>query len=106
MVRTTNTRSRAYVQSTLAFKAHNLSAEWRGPLYVVLSYGYWPLFIYDQRSGKWYENSDRYSVTTSKQRSQSHPWEDTHKATRAACDAFIEDNALLPEVAELVRVSA
>lgn len=70
-----NTRCRGYVQSKQPFKAHNLSAEWttRGEsdMYIVFSYSHWPLFIFTD--GQWYENEERYSVTTSKHRSQSHP---------------------------------
>lgn len=73
--RIANARCRRYVQSKHPFKANNLSAEWttrdESDMYIVFSYGYWPLFIFTV--GQWYENEERYSVTTSKHRSQSHP---------------------------------
>lgn len=41
-------------------------------MYVVFSYGtHWPLWIY--RRGKWYGNSDKYSVTTGRHRTASNP---------------------------------
>ena len=40
--------------------------------YVVYSYGtHWPLFVY--RNGVWYENEDKYGVTTSRHHSACHP---------------------------------
>jgi hypothetical protein len=40
--------------------------------YIVYSYGYhFPMFIYI--NNKWFENSDKYSRTTSKQQAQSNP---------------------------------
>ena len=46
--------------------------------YVVYSYGrHFPMFIH--LKGVWYENSDKYSVSTSKHQSQSHPMMDTVK---------------------------
>jgi hypothetical protein len=50
---------------------------WHNP-YVVYSYGYhFPMFIFI--NGHWYENSDKYSVSTSKQQSQAHPTMETVK---------------------------
>jgi hypothetical protein len=50
----------------------------------VQSYGYWPLFVCIHLQGKdvWFENTDRYSITTSKHRSQSHPHVPTQPLTR------------------------
>jgi len=46
--------------------------------YVVYSYtADWPLFVYAEANGQWFENADRYSITTSKHRSKSHPLCDT-----------------------------
>mgnify|MGYP006307483051 CR=1 FL=1 len=53
---------------SVSFVASDMSA----PRYAVYSYGrHWPLFIYEE--GKWYENADKYSPTTSRHRSQLHP---------------------------------
>lgn len=44
-----------------------------GHLYVVYSYGYWPMFVCDTRSDTWFVNAHGYSQTTSKQQSQCYP---------------------------------
>lgn len=79
-MRTANKDARREVQNRWEFKGANMSGQWIGHEattgYVVYSYGrHWPLFIYFD--GKWYENADSYSVTTSKHRSQLHPLAET-----------------------------
>lgn len=75
--RVPNKDARIFVQEHEPFRGSNTFAEQRHlggeePAYIVFSYGYhWPLFIYT--GGKWYENADRYSVSTSKHRNQLHP---------------------------------
>ena len=50
--------------------------------YVVFSYGqHFPLFIYVD--GRWFENSDKYSVTTSKHHSYAHPRAETTELNTA-----------------------
>jgi hypothetical protein len=73
-----NYEARSRVQSRTPFTANNLYGVRAGtsnePMYIVYSYGeHWPLFIYHEPTDTWFENSDKYSVTTSKHRSQSHP---------------------------------
>lgn len=76
----TNMLVRKCVQAQERFRGNNIFGEWRGDRYVVTSYGdHWPLFIWE--SGTWYENVDKYSVTTSKHRSQAHPHEETMPMT-------------------------
>ncbi len=75
-MRTSNQKSRICTSERIPFKANNLSGELLGGgMYIVWSYGWWPLYVY--KNGKWYENISRYSVTTSKQKSQSRPTSDT-----------------------------
>lgn len=73
---------RAYVQQRLAF--NNSSYTLWGTymhslrLYAVYSYRHsWPLFIYSDQTKTWYENTDKYSRTTSTHHSQAHPHCDT-----------------------------
>lgn len=77
-------KARPYVQARLPFRNHNnqLFARWETPLlYVVYSYGdHWPLFLWD--GFDWYENTDKYSITTSKHRSQTNPFTSTVKVSR------------------------
>ena len=83
-VNTSNKNARAKVQALTPFKGSNTFAEYTAPQgntlthrYVVYSYGYhFPMFIaewQDGQSPQWYENTDKYSVSTSKQFSQLHP---------------------------------
>lgn len=75
-MRTPNRNARYFTQRRLSFTGHNLYAMWNGDRYVVYSYSsHWPLFVW--ANGRWFENNDRYSVTTSKHQSQAHPHEPT-----------------------------
>jgi hypothetical protein len=74
MKRTSNSKCREFVQLREPFQASSLFAEERNGVYAVYSYGYhFPIFVYCE--GNWYANSGRYSVSTSKHRSQAHPLE-------------------------------
>lgn len=75
----TNRDSRRFAEQCLPFKANNIFGEYnREGVYVVYSYGYhYPMFAY--LNGTWYENSDKYSVTTSKHHGQARPAGDTVK---------------------------
>ncbi len=90
-IKTSGTRARQYVQAKTAFTNHNgqLFGRWETPLlYVVYSYGdHWPLFAHD--GFDWYENDERYSPTTSKHRSHTHPLTHTTKLSRNALRAMI-----------------
>lgn len=71
-MQTANKSCRHLVESRTPFKAHNLFAEMANGFYVVYSYGHhWPLWAFDGQT--WYENIERYSVTTSRQKSQTRP---------------------------------
>jgi len=78
-----NKEARAYVQEKRVFKGSNTAGTHRHGHYVVYSYGYhWPLFICLYGSQEWIENGDRYSVSTSKHRSQLHPLVNTRVIPR------------------------
>ena len=72
---------RTHVTHKLPFKGSNVYGFWienegefPDPRYVVFSYGaHWPLWVYTKATDQWFRNDDRYSSTTSKQRSQSAP---------------------------------
>ena len=83
-----NANARPHVQSLKEFKANNLWSEWvhdvntdtKDARYVVYSYNtHWPLFIFDVRTDTWFENISKYGVTTSKHKTQSHPYTATTK---------------------------
>jgi len=88
MIKTSNGKCRIHVQNRVEFKANNIFSEHRSTyfnremLYIVYSYGHhYPMFVYHEGSRTWFENVDRYSVSTSKHRSQAHPLCPTHKIT-------------------------
>jgi hypothetical protein len=71
-MKTSNVKCRTYVNNRMPFQANNLFAENIGECYVVFSYGYhWPLFVF--KDNFWYENTEKYSRTSSKHKSQSYP---------------------------------
>tara|TARA_Y100000361_G_C11148130_1_gene339351 strand:+ start:626 stop:910 length:285 start_codon:yes stop_codon:yes gene_type:complete len=70
-MRTTNAKSSNYTTRKEPFQANNLSGQYVGKTYVVYSYGYYPIYV--NLNGTWYKNMDKYSVTTSKQQTQSAP---------------------------------
>ena len=70
-VKTANVRGRDLVMAKRTFKGSNTSGEYINGVYVVKSYGWYPIFV--NKQGKWYENSERYSISTSKQMSQLRP---------------------------------
>ena len=74
MIRTSNIKCSELVNNKKVFKANNIFSEHikKDKLYIVYSYGYhFPMYI--KYKNTWYENSDKYSVTTSKQQSQARP---------------------------------
>lgn len=89
-MRTSNKDARQYVQRMVEFKGSNTFAEYQHSAgdsmrYVVYSYGYhFPMYIAewtvgDRANATWYENSDKYSASTSRQQSLLRPTLDTIK---------------------------
>ena len=80
MIKTSNMRCSELVNKKIAFKANNIFSEHikEDKLYIVYSYGlHFPMFI--KWKNTWFENSDKYSVSTSKQQSQARPNAKTKK---------------------------
>lgn len=71
-IKSSNYNSRELVHARIPFKASNTDGEYIGNTYVVSSYGWYPIFVY--KDGQWFENKDKYSVSTSKQTSQLRPY--------------------------------
>ena len=86
--------ARAKVQALEAFQTHNgtLFAYWGTPdTYVVYSYGeHWPLFVWDKKLGKWLENTDKSSRTTSQHHGYTHPHVTTEQHPVRALVALID----------------
>lgn len=79
---TSGWKARPYVQQLKLFRNNSktgqgpknstLWSEWLNDIYVVYSYNRkWP--IYANWKGIWFRNEDKYSPTTSKHQSQTHP---------------------------------
>lgn len=67
-----NKNARQAVEQTKTFEGNNLFSVVEGGYYKVFSYGFhWILYAKDLSSGQWYENNKKYSVSTSKQASQT-----------------------------------
>jgi len=79
IVQTPNKHARQYVQQRRNFIGSNMKGHWEpSGVYAVYSYGYhFPMWVYDPAGG-WFGNMDKYSRTTSKHQSQTHPDEDIH----------------------------
>lgn len=94
-IKTSNGKCRIHVQNREVFKANNIFSERSQSLngeatYTVYSYGYhFPLFVYHEPTGTWFENSNRYSVSTSKHRSQAHPLTQTVKVNTHQLDKLL-----------------
>jgi hypothetical protein len=71
-VRSANNRGRELVKNKIPFKGSNTHAEYVGKVYVVYSYNWYPIFVF--KDGQWFENENRYSVSTAKQMSQLRPY--------------------------------
>ena len=83
-----NRDCRSYVERKEEFEGSNLYARKIGKIYVVYSYGrHYPMFLC--RKGHWYENSDKYSSSTSKHHSQARPYEGVQQDETSALSKFI-----------------
>lgn len=76
-----NPNAKLYTIAQLPFKGSNLEGYWtedpKGvPYYKVTSYQWYPIYIF--KDNKWYEVTERYSSSTSKQMANSNPvsWND------------------------------
>lgn len=84
-----NCRCRKLVEQKVPFQAHNIFARalrtYDTPaypdklgcavLYVVYSYGlHFPMYVFDFATSTWYANTDKYSTTTGKHKSQARPY--------------------------------
>ena len=73
MKKISNIKASEYTSQQIEFKGSNTFGEWKNDCYTVYSYGYhFPMYVF--KGGKWYENSNKYSQTTSKQQTQLRPY--------------------------------
>ena len=71
-MKTANIRGRDLVLNKIPFKGSNTHGEYKNGVYVVFSYDWYPIFVF--KDGQWFENENRYSVSTGKQMSQLRPY--------------------------------
>lgn len=86
-IKTNNREARKCVQAKQPFIANNIFAEWvpteEEEIYVVFSYGFhFPMYAFIPSVNRWLANVDRYSVTTSKHKGQTHPHEPCTEVSR------------------------
>ena len=78
--KTPNYNAQIFTRAQLPFEGSNLRGYWKstidGKIYVVDSYGWYPIYIF--KDGKWYEVSNRYSSSTGKHvyAAQPYRWND------------------------------
>ena len=88
-----NKGAAAFVRDKKVFEGSNIFSEKTGDeylVYVVYAYGYhFPMYVFYR--GVWYENSDRYSPTTSRYQSQCRPHRGTVKMDTAQLKKLIDD---------------
>lgn len=77
---TPNTKAYQYTVAQLPFRGSSLEGFWRTDskgvdYYVVMSYEWYPVYIF--KDGKWYENIERYSSSTSRQMYNASPYYST-----------------------------
>lgn len=94
-MKTTNTKARSFVQSQTPFQANNLKGVDEGHFYVVYSYNWYPLFIYCFVEKRWFSNSDKYSVSTSKQYGQAHPLSECVALTHEQMKDLLQGRAVV-----------
>lgn len=90
-MKTTNKRSRNFVETMTPFQASNLSGKFCtiNRLYIVYSYNWYPLLVFCFKTDKWFENSEKYSASTSRQLSQCRPHANTTLVTHEQLKSLI-----------------
>jgi len=88
-MRIANRNAQEQVKSLTPFEGSNLNATLTSRFYVVYSYGYYPIYIYDLENKVWFECIDKYSPTTAKHITQSRPTEDTIKFNQFQMKAIL-----------------
>ena len=95
VIKTSNAKSSQFVEEKVTFSANNVFAEkYSDGTYAVYSYGYhFPMYVYHE--GEWYENSTKYSVSTSKQQTHARPSYNCKKATTQELQKMLVANPVI-----------
>ena len=68
-----NKKSKTYVETLTPFIGSNLKSILMNRLYVVYSYNWYPIIIYDFSNEKWIKNITKYSPSTSRHLTECTP---------------------------------
>lgn len=86
--RINNAEAKEYTENHFPFRGNNIEGKvLDNGDYVVLGYGYYPIWYWCSKENKWYGTTDKYSNTTARQISQSRP---THDATMLSHNELLE----------------
>jgi hypothetical protein len=85
--RISNSEASSYAENHQPFRGNNLEAKTlENGDYVVLSYGYYPIWYWNKKENKWYQNKDKFSQTTARHITASRPTYDAQVVTRNEMD--------------------
>jgi hypothetical protein len=93
--RIANSDSRSHTENHFDFKGNNLEGKTlSNGDYVVLSYGWYPLWYWVKKTNSWYGNATKYSASTSKQASQSRPTYDAIMLPKDALEKVMSNSSM------------
>ncbi len=85
--RISNSEASSYAENHQPFRGNNLEAKTlENGDYVVLSYGYYPIWYWNKKEDKWYQNKDKFSQTTARHITASRPTYDAQVVSRNEMD--------------------
>jgi hypothetical protein len=90
-----NRDSKGYTENRYDFRGTNLEGKTlTNGDYVVLSYGYYPIWFYSNATGKWYGNANGFSHTNKVQISQSRPTYNAEMLQKSALEDIMHRSSL------------
>jgi len=88
--RISNSEASSYAENHQPFKGNNLEAKnLENGDYVILSYGYYPIWYWNKKENKWYQNKDKFSQTTARHITASRPTYDADVVARDEMDKMM-----------------
>jgi len=85
--RISNSEASSYAENHQPFKGNNLESKTlENGDYVVLSYGYYPIWYWNKKENKWYQNKEKFSQTTARHITASRPTYNAQVVTRNEMD--------------------
>jgi len=88
--RISNSEASSYAENHQPFKGNNLEAKnLENGDYVILSYGYYPIWYWNKKENKWYQNKDKFSQTTARHITASRPTYDAEVVARDEMDKMM-----------------